>query len=200
MSNHYYTKNDNVLHSKPKNVSVEINGTKLTFKTDSGVFSKNRVDFGTMVLLENIVINPNSKRVVDIGCGYGAIGITIAKLHKSTSVYMIDVNDRAVKLARENIKLNGVENADVIESYLFNDFNEGNIDVILSNPPIRAGKKVVFEIIEEAYNRLKGDGKLWFVIQKKQGAASSITKMEELFNVVEIVETKKGYVIIKAVK
>ncbi len=200
MSNHYYGKNDSNVESNPKYINFEVANHKLKFKTDNGLFSKDRVDFGSMFLLESLTINSDFSTIVDIGCGYGVLGITIGKLHPNKEIYMVDVNDRAIKLSNENIKSNGITNVFAYESYLFQDVNINRCDIVVSNPPIRAGKSVVFSIIEESHARLVGDGELWFVIQKKQGAASSEKKMKELFNSVEVVATKKGYVVLKAKK
>ncbi len=200
MSNHYYNQNDSLLESKPKYINYIISGFTLKFKTDNGVFSKDRVDFGTTVLLENIKFNGEHNTIVDIGCGYGVVGIALAKQYPDSQIVMIDINDRAVNLSKENLNINRVTNAVVHESYLFENVNINTCDAIISNPPIRAGKKVVFSIIEESYNRLRDGGELWFVIQKKQGAASSEKRMKELYKKVEIVSIKKGYIILKATK
>ncbi len=200
MANHYYDQNDSILDSNPKYINFEIDGYNLKFKTDNGVFSKERVDFGTIVLLENFKLSSGSETVIDIGCGYGVIGITLAKRYPSSKICMVDINDRAVKLANENIEMNNLTNVSAHESNLFDGISVDSCDIVVSNPPIRAGKSVVFGIIEGAYKYLKNGGELWFVIQKKQGASSSEKKMRGLFDVVEIVGIKKGYVIIKAKK
>ncbi len=199
MGNHYYTKNDKTLESNPKQIEFRVNGGMLKFTTDIGVFSRDRVDFGTVLMLDTFIPRDDSK-IIDVGCGYGVIGITLAYTNDTISVTMIDVNDRSVKLAKMNAEYNNVKNVDVIESDLFDNVELENVDYVLSNPPIRAGKSVVFKIIEESYERLSVGGELWFVIQKKQGASSSEKKMKELFNDVEIVASKKGYQIIKAIK
>ncbi len=200
MSNHYYKKNNLTLESKPQYISFVFGDKNLKFKTDVGVFSKERVDFGTTVLLGNFYQENEPQNIIDVGCGYGVIGITLASLYKNSSITMVDINDRAVKLSNENAKINNIINAKAYESYLFDEIDCIKVDVILSNPPIRAGKKVVFDIIEQSYTKLRDGGELWYVIQKKQGAASSIKKMEEIYSKVETITNKKGYLVIKATK
>ncbi len=200
MANHYYDQNDSSLESKPKYIKYEIDSISLEFKTDNGVFSKDRIDFGTMALLESMFLSTGNEIIVDVGCGYGVVGITLAKKYPNSKVYMVDINDRAVKLSNENIKVNNLTNISAYESNLFDNISVEKCDIVVSNPPIRAGKNVVFSIIEEAHKHLNDHGELWFVIQKKQGASSSEKKMKELYSEVEIITIKKGYVIIRAIK
>ena len=137
---------------------------------------------------------------MDVGCGYGPIGLTIAKAWPDRTVHMIDVNLRALQLTMDNSELNEIKNVNVYESDRLDAVNEHKFAAILTNPPIRAGKKVVHDIYEQSYKSLLPNGELWIVIQKKQGAPSSIEKLSEMFEDVEIVEKKKGYFIIKAIK
>ncbi|GAX89330.1 16S rRNA methyltransferase [Effusibacillus lacus] len=171
----------------------------LEFWTDAGVFSKGGVDFGSRLLIETMDI-PNGARVLDVGCGYGPIGITAAKLAPDGHVLMIDVNGRAVELARKNAGQNGVKNVEVRQSDLFFNVHERSFDRILTNPPIRAGKAVVHEIFEEAAMRVNQSGELWVVIQKKQGAPSAKKKLEELFEEVDDVAKDAGYRIFRCRK
>lgn len=136
-----------------------------------------------------------------MGCGYGPIGISIAASYPTRIVDMIDINNRAIGLSKENASSNGISNVHIYESDRF-----GNVEAtpqyaaILTNPPIRAGKKVVHEIFEESYNRLVKGGSLWVVIQKKQGAPSAMDKLEQLFGNIEVAEKKKGYFILVSKK
>ena len=131
------------------------------------------------VLIETADI-PDGARVLDVGCGYGPIGLAIAAARPSAHVTMIDINERAVKLARENAERNGIRNVTILESDLFEAVRDQTFDAVLTNPPIRAGKAVVHRIFEEAFERLVPGGALWVVIQKKQGAPSAEAKLEEI--------------------
>lgn len=199
MTDHYYSHNPTVAH-KEKEFTYRLRGRDFTFKSDAGVFSKERIDFGSVLLIEEMQIG-DSDRVLDMGCGYGPIGITAAHLAVNGSVWMADVNERAVNLAKQNVEKNKIKNATVVVSDLFESIDQQlRFDVILTNPPIRAGKKTVHQIFEEAYRYLQKDGCLWIVIQKKQGAPSALKRLQELFGNAERVAQDKGYWIIKAKK
>ncbi|MBJ6361022.1 class I SAM-dependent methyltransferase [Paenibacillus sp. GCM10012307] len=198
MSDHYYTQKPGVKHDRRMHEAV-LRGQKYRFATDAGVFSKAGVDYGSQVLIESITLNA-SAAVLDVGCGYGPIGIAAASLVPQGSVTMIDINERAVELAKENAALNGVRNATVIHSDLFEAVKDRKFDVILTNPPIRAGKSTVHQIFEEGWSLLNPGGEMWVVIQKKQGAPSALAKLETLFERIEEVTKDKGYRIYRAVK
>ncbi|MDA9471334.1 class I SAM-dependent methyltransferase [Enterococcus sp. 5H] len=199
MANHYYTENPDLAHDLEQ-WSFELRGKKFQFLTDSGVFSRNTVDFGSRVLIDAFEWEELPEgRLLDVGCGYGPIGLTLAAISGRT-VEMIDVNQRAVALAQENAQKNQIENVDIHASNIYTDIHETQYAAILSNPPIRAGKKVVHEILSEAYPLLVVGGTLTVVIQKKQGAPSAEKKMAEVFGNVEIVTKDKGYYILKSVK
>lgn len=138
---------------------------------------------------------------MDVGCGYGPIGLSIAKQNPDRTIYMMDINERAVALANKNAQINGVQNVRIFESDgLAAVGEELPIAAILTNPPIRAGKDTVFKFYDGAFEKLTVGGELWVVIQKKQGAPSTVNHLEEKFAEVEIVEKKKGYWIIRAKK
>ncbi|MFC0274127.1 class I SAM-dependent methyltransferase [Metabacillus herbersteinensis] len=198
MTDHYYSQKPNV-QSNRKTWTYELKGHSFTFQSDRGVFSKNEVDYGSQLLIESFVMPETSGDVLDVGCGYGPIGLTIAK-DSDRQIEMIDINERAVELANSNATLNKISNVIVYQSDQFTNVKSNKFAAILTNPPIRAGKKVVHEIFEESYNRLTDYGELWIVIQKKQGAPSAIEKLNEFFQEVEVVTKKKGYYIIKAKK
>lgn len=199
MSDHYYTSRPTTAHDR-KNWEAELHGYKLRFVSDAGVFAKGGVDYGSRTLIEAMEI-PTSAEVLDVGCGYGPIGLTAAKLASQGHVTMIDVNGRAVELARENARNNKVDNVTILESDLFAALDStAQFDVVLTNPPIRAGKEVVHAIFEGAYERLRSGGSLWIVIQKKQGAPSAKQKLESLFTQIEEVTKDKGYRIYRAIK
>ncbi|MDQ0340177.1 16S rRNA (guanine1207-N2)-methyltransferase [Caldalkalibacillus uzonensis] len=199
MTEHYYSQNPEVGH-RLELIEVTLKGQPLKLYTDQGVFSKKRVDFGTRLLIETAKL-PWEGTIVDVGCGYGPIGLAVAKESARRQVVMVDINRRAVELAQKNARLNDIHNVKVIESNLLEAVKGKPFDAVLTNPPIRAGKAVVFRLFEQSYDVLKEPGGvLWVVIQKKQGAPSAVKKLENLFGQVEEVEKKKGYRIIKAIK
>ncbi|MFD3449217.1 class I SAM-dependent methyltransferase [Microbacteriaceae bacterium 4G12] len=198
MADHYFSNNP-TSKSERKRWTYELKGSPFTFLSDHGVFSKSEVDFGSRLLIETFVSPDVEGGFLDVGCGYGPIGISLAKHFGQRHVDMIDVNERALELAKENAALNNVKNVSIYESYIYGDVN-GQYAAILSNPPIRAGKQVVHEILEKANEYLLPGGELWIVIQKKQGAPSALAKLEEIYSAVEVVEKKKGYYIIKSKK
>ncbi|AYV72760.1 class I SAM-dependent methyltransferase [Bacillus sp. PK3-056] len=199
MTEHYYSRTQNV-NSDPNYWNFTLKGNTIRFKTDNGVFSKKEVDFGSRLLIETYTLPDLDGDILDVGCGYGPIGISIAKTSPNRMVHMVDVNLRAIELAEENARQNGVENVRIYESDRLLRVKGQKFASILTNPPIRAGKKVVHDIFEQSYECLVPNGELWVVIQKKQGAPSAIAKLEEFFKEVNIVEKKKGYFIIQAKK
>ncbi|RJX36684.1 class I SAM-dependent methyltransferase [Paenibacillus pinisoli] len=198
MSGHYYSKTPEVNHNRQTHAD-SLRGNPMKFVTDAGVFSKTGVDYGSRVLVETMELQEGD-RVLDVGCGYGPIGLTAARLVGSGHVTMIDINERAVELAKENAKLNGITNATILQSDLFEAVKTERFQVILTNPPIRAGKAVVHRIFEEGYELLQEGGSMWVVIQKKQGAPSAMDKLEAIFGEVEEVTRDKGYWILRAQK
>ncbi|ULO08082.1 class I SAM-dependent methyltransferase [Paenibacillus sp. 19GGS1-52] len=198
MSQHYYSQQPDARHDR-RTISAVLRGKDLRFTSDAGVFSKGDIDYGSRVLIEAMII-PEGSAVLDVGCGYGPIGISAALLAPKGHVTMLDINSRAVELARENALHNGIRNVTVMESDVLSALEGQQFDVILTNPPIRAGKAIVHQIFEEAYEHLKEGGTLWVVIQKKQGAPSTAAKLESLFPIVEEVGKDKGYRIMRAKK
>lgn len=195
---HYYLNDDN-LKDNIKTIEFELFNHKFTFKTNAGVFSKDRLDFGSKLLIESVKINENIKSVADIGAGYGPIGITLASLNPNIDFHLYEINKKAVSLANYNKELNGVTNVFVYENNALDDVTK-TFDLIVTNPPIRAGKDIVFKFYEQAFNSLNSKGLLYVVIQKKQGAQSSFQKLLELFENVTITTKKSGYWIIEAKK
>lgn len=173
-------------------------GKEFVFNTSNSVFSKTAVDFGTMTMIETFVDNEKdfSGSILDLGCGYGPVGIILAKLFYNVNITMIDINERAVKLSLMNAKENNVcDKVNVFQSNIFEQVKE-NFERVLTNPPIRAGKETVYEFFDGAYEHLNKDGKLYVVIQKKQGAKSAIDKLESLFGNCKIMYKKSGYFIL----
>ncbi len=194
---HYFTTDKSLEHGY-QNVKLELRGVRLILTTDRGVFSRNYIDFGTRVLLDYIDLD-NVKKALDLGCGYGPIGLFIASYNENVDVTLVDVNERAIALVDMNIKNNKISNAKTAISDVFDSITE-TFDLIVTNPPIRAGKDTVFKIYEESYNHLGDGGSLYVVIQKKQGAPSSVAKLEEIFGNCEIVTKTKGYWVLLAKK
>jgi len=199
MSEHYYSRTPNA-ESNPKFWDYQLRKHSFRFKTDNGVFSKNEVDFGSRLLIEAFEMPEVSGPILDVGCGYGPIGLSIAKENPDCLVHMVDVNERAIQLANENAQLNGIGNIAIYESDRLLNVKENGFAAILTNPPIRAGKQIVHDIFEQSADHLISHGELWVVIQKKQGAPSAIDKLTELFSQVETVDKSKGYFVIKATK
>ena len=195
----HYFKNDENLKSDIKELKYTFKGKDIIYKSDAGVFSKDHIDFGSNVLLKSIEDLKDNIRVLDVGCGYGTIGLAIAKGYSNVFVDMVDVNERAINLTKMNIDTNRIANANAFVSDLYSNVSE-NYDFIVSNPPIRAGKKVVFGVVEEGYKYLNNGGFIYVVIQKKQGAPSLYNKMMEVYGNAEIVNKEKGYFIIKSIK
>ena len=185
---HYFT-NDYV-KSEEKTVKVIIKNTHLKFIVDNGVFSKKGLDFGTRTLLENI--QDIKGDVLDFGCGYGPIGIFVKKT-SSSNVDMIDINDRAISLAKKNAKLNEVD-VNIFKSNIYENIDK-KYDYIITNPPIRVGKKILYEILFKAKEYLKENGKLLFVINKNGGAKSVLKDLEKEYEV-DVITKNKGFYII----
>lgn len=192
---HYFTNNEN-LKSDFRTIIYKYEDDTLTFTSDLGVFSKDKVDFGSRLLVETYIKQgiPNVS-LLDVGCGYGFIGISLAKF-KGTKSTLVDVNKRAVHLAKMNIKNNGVD-AEAFESDIYSSVT-GKYDVVITNPPIRTGKQTVMKFLTEAKEYLAEKGELWIVIRKDQGAKSAIEKLKDFYTSVEVVEKSKGFFIIVA--
>ena len=195
MTNMYYEKNPTADHDIHE-LRVRLLDTPMTFLTDAGVFCKRMVDYGSQVLLSTLDLEPD-KTLLDVGCGYGPLGLTLGKVF-GVQATLIDINSRALDLARANAEKNQVK-ARIFQSNIYEEV-EGNFDYIVSNPPIRAGKSVVHEIIKGAFRHLEDQGSLTIVIQKKQGAPSAKAKMEEVFGNCQILKKDKGYYILESVK
>lgn len=197
----YFTQNPttkNEIYKFDWNIGKE----RFYFYTSNSVFSKKGIDFGSMLLAETVIKENESfnGHMLDLGCGYGPIGVILARFLKKSSVTMSDVNERALELCLKNVNGNKVEDrVRVIKSFAFENIND-SFDIIVTNPPIRAGKDIVFSFYRGAYEHLKIGGKLYVVIQKKQGAPSSKAKLEEIFGRCDTSEKKSGYFIFRAEK
>ena len=190
---HYYTDNNN-LPSNTREFDYYFDNEVFCFTTDNGVFSKGGVDYGSYILLKTIYKTNLGKSLLDLGSGYGPIGIILKRFNPELEVEMVDVNSRATKLAQLNCK----ENKTDIKVHLTENILEleNNFDTITLNPPIRAGKKVIYDLYAKSKDKLNEDGHLYIVIRKAQGANSSIKKLETLFNQVVVINKDSGYYII----
>jgi 16S rRNA (guanine1207-N2)-methyltransferase len=187
---HYYTHTP-TSESRPTVVTVRVRGIELRLTTDSGVFSKRGLDFGTRLLIETVDL-PNRGTMVDLGCGYGVVAASLGTVYPETQWFLLDVNERAVDLAYRNTGALG-SRRQVLQSDGFAEVPNLKADAILLNPPIRAGKAVVYRLFEEARDHLLPGGKFWIVIHKKHGAPSAKDKLEELFGQVTLVDRESGY-------
>lgn len=193
---HYYSA-EPTSKSEERIIEYELNNNKYRFISDNGVFSKNHIDFASEFLIKTIFDEVKGS-ILDVGCGYGVIGITLSKNKNVTNVTMLDINHRALELTRKNVELNKI-NAQIIESDGFLNITD-KYDTIITNPPIRAGKTVIYKIYEDAYKHLNGEGVFYLVINKKHGAPSTINKLNEIFKNCEIVDKKAGFHVLKCIK
>ena len=191
--NHYYTDNNN-LASKQREFDYYFDNEVFSFTTDNGVFSKKNIDYGSYILIKTIYKFNLGSSLLDLGSGYGPIGIILKRFNPNVDVEMVDVNSRATKLA----ELNAQKNKTDIKVRLCEDILklEHNFDTITLNPPIRAGKKVIYDLYDKSKEKLNVEGHLYIVIRKAQGANSSISKLETLFNKVVVINKDSGYYII----
>ncbi|WP_112179257.1 MULTISPECIES: class I SAM-dependent methyltransferase [Paraliobacillus] len=199
MSEQYFA-NQPQSKSDPKTWSFELRSNSFQFTSDVGVFSKNEVDFGSRTLIEAFTVPNVSGDIVDLGCGYGPIGLALAKVFPDRHFIMSDVNERALVLAKKNAEQNNIDNTTFYVSDRFQSIPKVEYAAVLTNPPIRAGKEVVHQMFEDSFQNLMKGGQLWVVIQKKQGAPSAFRKMQQMFKEVETIKKSKGYEIICATK
>ena len=179
-------------------INYQISNINLHFLTDAGVFSKMRVDYGSTVLIKAMqAVTFPKQNILDVGTGYGPIGLFAAKFWPDQTVDMVDVNTRGLELAKQNAEKNAISNGKIYGSDCY-DQVEGKFGLVLTNPPIRAGKKVVSRILAEAKEHLVEDGKLLVVIQKKQGEPSARKLMESVYGNCKILTRDKGYYILQA--
>lgn len=196
MNDHYYTRNP-VSESRPVSCEYIYRGIPLAFQTDAGVFSKGEVDTGTDLLL-NALPEEIQGDILDLGCGWGVIGISVARKWPEAKVTMADVNLRALALSRENAKRNHADVA-CVESDGMAAFAGRRFDTIVTNPPIRAGKQVIYRMFADAAVCLKPGGALYLVIRKQQGAESCMKYLQTMFSSVEKIDKSGGFWVLKAV-
>jgi|SRR5699024_3445235 len=197
MTDHYYTENP---HSKIEKHTITYTFQQKTysFTTSSGVFSKERIDYGSRVLIHAFKEPAVKGPILDLGCGYGPVGILLASQFSNRTITMVDINERALRLAKQNCTANNVDNVKIVKSDGLTEVSEEKFAAIITNPPIRQGKQAIYSMFEQASESLLPGGELWIVIQKKQGAPSALQYVRTLFSQAEIVKKDKGYYVILA--
>ncbi|MEG0568744.1 MAG: methyltransferase [Erysipelotrichales bacterium] len=189
-----YFVDDIELEDKPLQLEYDLNGEKLIFETNAGLFSRNEIDEFSETLVNNIEINKYNK-ILDLGCGYGFIGITLSKLVEYQDITFIDITSRACLYTSKNIINNKVSNYEVIQSDGIQ--NNTKYDLITLNPPIHAGKEIVYQLYKNALDHLSEDGSFYIVLHKKHGAKSTLTYLAEEGYNTEVVYKKKSLYVIK---
>ncbi len=193
MSDHYYTENPTSAHDE-RHFALNLLGEDLTFTTDAGVFSRDGLDRGTRLLLE--ALPELTGRVLDLGCGWGAVGVALGRKYPALDIVMTDINSRAVELARRNLAANGVR-AEVVQGDGFQSVT-GDFDAVVTNPPIRAGKAVIYGLFAGAREHLRPGGALYAVIRKQQGAPSALKYLRETYDGAEVIDRGAGFHVIRA--
>ena len=195
MNDHYYTRVPQS-ESKPVGCEYTYRGIPLSFRTDAGVFSKGEVDTGTRLLLEALP-EEMAGDILDLGCGWGVIGIAVKRKWPETRVMMADVNTRALELSRENAKLNRA-GVTCVESDGMAALAGKTFDAVITNPPIRAGKQVIYKMFADAAKSLNPGGALYLVIRKQQGAESAVKYLQTIYRSVEKLDKSGGFWVIRA--
>ena len=196
----HYFKDDPNLASNIKQINFEVNGLSMQLLTDNGVFSKNKVDEGSLAFLRVLLPLNLGNNILDLGCGYGTLGLTLAMAKKEARVTLADINPRALNMCRRNAELlNLSQRVTILQSDIYEKI-EGPYDSIVVNPPIRAGKAVTYRMYEEAKQYLIDGGSLYIVIRKAQGAESAAKYIESIFGNIKLLDRKKGYHFYQAIK
>ena len=192
----YFDNDNNIKHNK-KIIEFYFNDKKYNLYSDNGVFSKDKFDYGTRLLLDSIDISKLSGNVLDLGCGIGVVGIILGTINKNINIDMIDINERAISLVRDNLTLNKVK-ANVFSSDVYSNVNK-KYDYIITNPPIRAGKEVVRKFLLGGYDYLNDNGILYFVMRKDHGVKSMIKELENKY-MVNVIDKDKGFYVVELKK
>ena len=196
----HYFKDDPNLASNIKEIKFEVNGLSMNLFTDNGVFSKDKVDVGSLAFLKVLLPLDLGNNILDLGCGYGTLGLTLAMANSEARVTLADINPRALNMCKKNAELHNLSNrVTILQSDIYEKI-EGPYDSIVVNPPIRAGKKVTYKMYEEAKQYLIDGGSLYIVIRKAQGADSASKYIASIFGNVELLDKHKGYHIYRFIK
>lgn len=180
-------------------IKATLRGKSLAFLTSSSVFSKKRIDAGTHLLIEEMVL-PEAGTVLDVGCGYGAVGIAAATFNPKLRVVMTDVNQRAVQLARRNLEINKVLNAEVRHGYLYEPVKDLVFDCIVTNPPVSAGIETIKAMITQAPQVMASNAAFQMVIRSKIGAKTLPAIFNKTFGECKVLARKSGYRVLIAKK
>lgn len=191
-----YFENNNNLKDEKRIIEINFEDKPYKMYTNNGLFSKEHLDYGSRLLLKNIISNNIQGKVLDLGCGYGAIGIIISITCPNTKIDMVDITDLAITTAKENAKLNNLKNVNIFKSNIYENITE-KYNYIITNPPIRAGKSVIKTFLIDAKKHLEKNGELWFVMRKDHGVKSMIKDLEKYYTI-NITEKSKGFYIVKA--
>lgn len=194
-----YFENDESLKSSPKWIEYDIFSQHFRLKTDLGVFSKNNIDEGTYAFLKALIPLQLKGRILDVGCGYGALGLTLASFSPKNDYVLVDINERAISLTQGNIEYLNLKNVTCLQSDIYQNV-EGQFDSIVINPPIRAGKKIIYQMFKGAYDYLLDGGSLFIVIRKSHGAFSARDYITSVFGNCTLLKRDKGYYIYQATK
>lgn len=193
----HYFENDEFVKDEPATVHFAIRNRNYSLQSNAGVFSKDKLDTGTSILLDTVLdYENNPSSCLDLGCGIGPIGIVLLSNWKDTEMTMIDVNQRAVELSKQNLKSNHLEATVLCQDGI----KEGVFDCILLNPPIRTGKKMIYSLFDQCMDHLSDDGRFWIVIRKQHGAQSAVSYLESKGFTVQRMNRDKGYWILKITK
>lgn len=195
---HYFSRRPGSSHTE-RMISCNLRGKDYGFVTDASTFSKGKIDAGTRLLIKYMKVGPTDT-VLDLGCGYGPIGIVAASLAGNGRSCMVDINERSADLAERNARLNRISNVEVRHGDMFGPFGGMLFDVILTNPPISAGKRVVLAFISGSHEHLKQGGRFYLVARTRQGAKTLKEKMGETFGNAEYVSMHGGYRLIMSEK
>ena len=200
MSNSHYFSAKPTSKVKRGLIKTVLRKKQYSFFTSSGVFSAKRIDNGTRILVENMVL-PDEGRILDMGCGIGVIGIVASLENPALEVHLSDVNERAVNLTSDNARKNKAKNCHIHQGYLYEPLGDLTFNTIISNPPISAGmRKVVFPLVEGAHERLEVGGNIQLVIQSNKGGKMLAKCMDETFGEHSILKRKSGYRILSSIK
>lgn len=189
MIEHYYIE-------KPKSkfmlykIKTKLRGNEIELYSASGLFSPKKIDKGTRILIENCIVKSKWK-ILDLGCGYGAVGISLKRSFPNLDVLFSDINERAVEITKKNVKKYNIK-AKVVKSDGFENVKE-DFNSILLNPPQTAGKKICFKLIEHSKNHLVKGGLLQIVARHNKGGRELSKKMEEVFGNMKDIVKKAGY-------
>lgn len=192
--NQYFEENNN-LKTEEKLITIRYKEKKYKFHTSNAVFSKDKFDYGSKILLETITENKLTGKVLDLGCGYGVIGLLLATTNPNLSIDMVDITDRAIELSKKNAHSLNLNNTNIFKSNIYEQVSD-RYNYIITNPPIRAGKDIIRKFLIGAKEHLEPKGELWFVMRKEHGVKSMIKELEEYY-LVELKTKSKGFFIVK---